>query len=124
MHFMLLFLFLWFHTTFRLYIFGGGWAFMFLGGLARHWSRSMEEHMSAVVETQSLRKEYGTLVAVRDANLVIEEGRVVGLVGPNGAGKTTLLRMLATLLRPQRFQIRKSSSCGRGFGHESQRRRS
>jgi ABC-2 type transport system ATP-binding protein len=62
----------------------------------------MEEHMSAVVDTQSLRKEYGTLVAVRDANLVIEKGSVVGLVGPNGAGKTTLLRMLATLLRPTR----------------------
>lgn len=58
--------------------------------------------MTAVVDTQSLRKEYGALVAVRDVELRIEKGEVLGLVGPNGAGKTTLLRMLATLIRPTR----------------------
>jgi len=58
--------------------------------------------MSPIIETQSLRKEYGTLVACKDVNLRVERGHVMGLVGPNGAGKTTLLRMLATLLRPTR----------------------
>jgi ABC-2 type transport system ATP-binding protein len=62
--------------------------------------------MSVIIETDALRKEYGTLVAVRDADLRIESGQVVGLVGPNGAGKTTLLRMLATLLRPTRGSAR------------------
>ncbi|MHC4123980.1 MAG: ATP-binding cassette domain-containing protein, partial [Planctomycetota bacterium] len=55
-----------------------------------------------IIETDSLRKEFGTLVAVNDVNLSIEKGHVVGLIGPNGAGKTTLLRILATLLRPTR----------------------
>ncbi len=52
------------------------------------------------IETKNLRKEYGTLVAVRDVNIALEPGNVVGLIGPNGAGKTTLLRLLGTLLPP------------------------
>ncbi|MDP6630655.1 MAG: ABC transporter ATP-binding protein [Kiritimatiellia bacterium] len=56
--------------------------------------------MSSVIQTQSLRKDYGTLVAVRDVSIHVDAGQVVGLIGPNGAGKTTLLRMLGTLLSP------------------------
>jgi len=59
-----------------------------------------------IVETDNLRKEYGTLIAVNDVNLTIGPGQVMGLVGPNGAGKTTFLRMLATLLPPTRGAAR------------------
>ena len=52
------------------------------------------------LETQGIRKEFGTLVAVNDLSLSVRQGEVWGLIGPNGAGKTTLLRMLATVLRP------------------------
>jgi len=58
------------------------------------------------IEVTGLRKEYGTLVAVKDVDFQTEQGQVVGLIGPNGAGKTTLLRMLATLLRPTRGSVR------------------
>lgn len=53
-----------------------------------------------ILETNKIRKEFGSLVAVNDLDLDIEKGQVWGLIGPNGAGKTTLLRMLATLMRP------------------------
>lgn len=53
-----------------------------------------------VLEADSLRKEFGALVAVDNVSLSLEQGQVLGLIGPNGAGKTTLLRILATLLRP------------------------
>ena len=58
------------------------------------------------IDVTGLRKEYGTLVAVKDVDFQAEQGQVVGLIGPNGAGKTTLLRMLATLLRPTRGSVR------------------
>ncbi len=53
-----------------------------------------------VLEVNTIRKEFGTLVAVNDVTFSLEQGQVLGLIGPNGAGKTTLLRILATVLRP------------------------
>jgi ABC-2 type transport system ATP-binding protein len=42
----------------------------------------------------------GSLEVLRDINLSVAPGTIVGLLGPNGAGKTTLLEILATLLLP------------------------
>lgn len=53
-----------------------------------------------VLEAKSIRKEFGTVVAVNDVSFTLGQGQVLGLIGPNGAGKTTLLRILATVLRP------------------------
>jgi ABC-2 type transport system ATP-binding protein len=38
--------------------------------------------------------------AVRDIELVVRRGEVLGLLGPNGAGKTTTVRMLTALIKP------------------------
>jgi ABC-2 type transport system ATP-binding protein len=56
--------------------------------------------MSAIIEIQGLTKRYGSLTALDDLNLTIEEGAVFGFIGPNGAGKTTTMRILTTLLKP------------------------
>ncbi len=56
--------------------------------------------MSTIVEIQGLTKKYGTLTALDDLNLTIEQGGVFGFIGPNGAGKTTTMRILTTLLKP------------------------
>ena len=44
--------------------------------------------------------------ALRGVSLAVERGRIFGLLGPNGAGKTTLLSILATLLTPDRGDVR------------------
>lgn len=51
------------------------------------------------VKLKSLRKEYGSTVALQDLTLQIDSG-MFGLLGPNGAGKSTLMRILTTLLSP------------------------
>ena len=56
--------------------------------------------MSAIIEIQGLTKQYGSLTALNELNLSIEEGAVFGFIGPNGAGKTTTMRILTTLLKP------------------------
>lgn len=56
--------------------------------------------MATIIEIQGLGKQYGSLVALNDLNLTIEEGTVFGFIGPNGAGKTTTMRILTTLLKP------------------------
>ena len=56
--------------------------------------------MPAIIETKNLTKRYGSLIAVNDLSLSVEQGAIYGFVGPNGAGKTTTMRMITTLLQP------------------------
>ena len=53
------------------------------------------------IRTVGLSKRFGsTAWALRELDLTVEPGEVVGYLGPNGAGKTTTLRLLLGLLRP------------------------
>jgi len=49
------------------------------------------------IDTQALRKEFGSKVAVADLTLQVNKGEVFGFLGPNGAGKTTSVKMLMGL---------------------------
>jgi ABC-2 type transport system ATP-binding protein len=53
-----------------------------------------------VVDTRTLRKEYGDTVAVEGLSLAVRAGEVFGFLGPNGAGKTTSVKMLLGLVEP------------------------
>ncbi|HWF38861.1 MAG TPA: ATP-binding cassette domain-containing protein [Candidatus Acidoferrales bacterium] len=55
---------------------------------------------SNAVETRSLTRRYGDLIAVDHLNFICPSGAIFGLLGPNGAGKSTLIKMLTTLLPP------------------------
>ena len=55
---------------------------------------------SSAIAIRSLRKVFGTLVAVDSLTLDVHRGEVFGLLGPNGSGKTTTIRMLCGLLTP------------------------
>ena len=47
-----------------------------------------------MLEAKNISIKYGERVAVRDASLRLEAGKIVAILGPNGAGKSTLLRAL------------------------------
>jgi ABC-2 type transport system ATP-binding protein len=53
-----------------------------------------------IIETQGLRKQFATTVAVSDLSLQVGEGEIFGFLGPNGAGKTTSIKMLLALVEP------------------------
>src|SRR5258707_15574732 len=49
------------------------------------------------ITLQGVRKSFGPVNIIKDANLEIEDGAFVVFVGPSGCGKTTLLRLIAGL---------------------------
>jgi len=53
--------------------------------------------MAAKVQVSQLRKNYGTVEAVKDVSFSIADGEIFGLLGPNGAGKTTTLECMLGL---------------------------
>jgi ABC-2 type transport system ATP-binding protein len=66
------------------------------------------------IRAVGLSKRYGDSEALKDLDLQVPKGEVLGYLGPNGAGKTTTIRLLLGLIRP---------TAGRSeiFGYDSQR---
>ncbi|MBO01146.1 MAG: LPS export ABC transporter ATP-binding protein [Candidatus Marinimicrobia bacterium] len=52
------------------------------------------------LRAEKLCKKYGDFWAVREANLEVKKGEIVGLLGPNGAGKTTTFYMITGMIKP------------------------
>ena len=61
--------------------------------------------MTAVIETHTLTKAYGSVRALDGLSLTIPRGGVYGVLGPNGAGKSTLFRILLGLIRPTAGEV-------------------
>ncbi|MGF1665408.1 MAG: ATP-binding cassette domain-containing protein [Acidimicrobiia bacterium] len=56
--------------------------------------------MSLAIDVRNVSKLFAENVGVKDFDLQVEEGTILGLVGPSGSGKTTAVRLLTGLLRP------------------------
>jgi ABC-2 type transport system ATP-binding protein len=54
----------------------------------------------APVRTEGLSKRYGEVDALKDLDLELAQGEILGYLGPNGAGKTTTIRLLLGLIQP------------------------
>ncbi|NNM35623.1 MAG: ATP-binding cassette domain-containing protein, partial [Nitrosopumilus sp.] len=52
------------------------------------------------IETKSLTKSFGDVIAVNDVSFSVQKGEIFGFLGPNGAGKSTTMMILTTLLKP------------------------
>ncbi|HPH06926.1 MAG TPA: ABC transporter ATP-binding protein [Methylotenera sp.] len=70
--------------------------------MANHLSELKPE--SKGIHIESLRKRYGegdtAVDALKDVNMIVAPGEVVGLVGPSGSGKSTLLKCLGAVIEP------------------------
>ncbi len=64
----------------------------------------------AVIRCDALSKRYGDTYALRDLDLDVAEGEVLGFLGPNGAGKTTTIRLLLGLIRPTSGRAERTNS--------------
>ncbi|MEW6117288.1 MAG: LPS export ABC transporter ATP-binding protein [Nitrospirota bacterium] len=57
------------------------------------------------LEIRGLAKAYGKRYVVKDINVSLRTGEIVGLLGPNGAGKTTTFYMVVGMIRPEQGDI-------------------
>lgn len=72
-----------------------------------------------MVEAKMVGKRYLGKQAVKDVNLVLEDGKIYALLGPNGSGKTTFMKMVAGLVKPTGGLLYYN---GNGIGVESKKK--
>ena len=58
-----------------------------------------------LVEIKNLNKKFDNKYALKDINLKLSSGKIIGLLGKNGAGKTTLIKLMNDLLTPTSGKI-------------------
>ena len=58
-----------------------------------------------LLECRGLCKSYGDKEVLKDINLVIPKGKIIGLLGKNGTGKSTLIKLINDLLTPSKGEI-------------------
>ena len=59
-----------------------------------------------LLQASDVLMQFGGLTAVKDVNMTVHEGEIVGLIGPNGAGKTTFFNCLTGLYKPTSGEVR------------------
>ncbi|MBN1376414.1 MAG: ABC transporter ATP-binding protein [Dehalococcoidia bacterium] len=59
----------------------------------------------ALLELKSVKKAFGSLLALDGIDLEVNKGEIVGIVGPNGSGKTTLLHVISGYYHPTEGQV-------------------
>ncbi|WP_349408801.1 ABC transporter ATP-binding protein [Pseudalkalibacillus sp. SCS-8] len=58
-----------------------------------------------MIHLNNVTKKYLTKVALRNVNLELEKGKIIGLVGENGSGKSTTLKLIAGLAKPTKGAV-------------------
>ena len=59
-----------------------------------------------MLNVSKLRKRYGDFTAIRNLSFKVDSGEIVAIIGPNGAGKTTTLKMICSLLKADKGEIK------------------
>ena len=62
--------------------------------------------MSSIIQVRGLTKSFNEITAVDDLSFTVNKKEVYGFLGQNGAGKSTTIRMLLSLIRPSRGNIK------------------
>jgi len=72
--------------------------------------------MQKIIESTDISKAFGLTHALNDITFDVKESEIFGFIGPDGAGKTTLFRIVATLLLPDKGEMKVlGMDCVEGF---------
>ena len=62
--------------------------------------------MSSIIDVSGLTKSFKEITAVDNLTFTVKENGVYGFLGQNGAGKSTTIRMLLSLIKPSKGEIK------------------
>ena len=62
--------------------------------------------MEPVISIKNLFKTYGSKIVLKDINLDVYPGQIIGYIGPNGAGKSTTVKILCGLIMDYEGDVR------------------
>ncbi len=62
--------------------------------------------MEPILQIRDLNKTYSGYPALKQVNLELQAGRIMGILGPNGSGKTTLIKIVAGLLQSSGGEVK------------------
>ena len=72
--------------------------------------------MQKIIESTGISKKFGETEALKDISFSVNESEIFGFIGPDVAGKTTLFRIVATLLKPDKGEMKVlGMDCVTGF---------
>ncbi|MDV2884223.1 ABC transporter ATP-binding protein [Alkalihalophilus pseudofirmus] len=58
-----------------------------------------------MITFNNVSKKYMTKTALKDINIELNKGKIIGLVGENGSGKSTTLKLIAGLIQPSKGSV-------------------
>ena len=61
--------------------------------------------MNKILKIENLTKNFGSISAVSNVNLEVEEGTIHSVIGPNGAGKSTFFNMISGVIPPSEGSV-------------------
>ncbi|MCP4181041.1 MAG: ABC transporter ATP-binding protein [bacterium] len=61
--------------------------------------------MSSLMNITNLFSGYGNKTVLKDVNLTVSSGDILGIIGPNGSGKTTLLKTVCGIIKPESGEV-------------------
>lgn len=65
----------------------------------------MSNQRREILKIENVTKRFGGLMALKDLNMIVDEGETLVVIGPNGAGKTTLFNVICGIYQPARGDI-------------------
>ncbi len=58
-----------------------------------------------VIQVENFRQQFGKVVVLKNVNLEVRRGEILGLLGPSGSGKTTLVKALIGMSKPTEGKV-------------------
>jgi ABC-type branched-subunit amino acid transport system ATPase component/ABC-type branched-subunit amino acid transport system permease subunit len=92
--------------------------------------KTAEKSNGSILKIEGVSKSFGGVTAIKNLDISVPRGKVVGIIGPNGSGKTTLFNVIHGYLKPEKGSVffegegathlKPHALCRRGIGRTFQ----